>query len=461
MSDLRSDLVLLGHYHFHTRVSDGIWYAGSTDTFSFADDPDKPKGIVLLDTGTGECRHLPLVGLRPLVTLESVYAFGLSPAELSDQVLERAARSPRVRSPASTWRASTPRPTGCSTVKPSAQAASAGLHLGLEPQFQAAAVPAELPSVETLGGQWDSWLSAPGPCRPGPRAGAWTWATATCKKPSSRPASADAAAWAEGDRVLIDRIYLRNYRVFEDELDLAPASGPGGRLRPQRGREVDACSSPSSGLCGARPARGKRKSPRQAPAANAWPRSPSSTRATSTSSAGRSRGPTPRSGQRPTVTGWPWPRACGTPAATSTRCWAWTTPPSGRRSSPSRSSSPPFPTRARPNAASSSWPCSGVTPLDAARDRARADARHITEAHNRLRGMLPDLEEAKVAAADAEARAGAAEAEAPRKRARPSRPSTRRSRSQRGLRPAGPGPPGAREAAPRGQSGPCHLRRFT
>jgi exonuclease SbcC len=54
----------------------------------------------------------------------------------------------------------------------------------------------------------------------------------------------------------------------------------------------------------------------------------------------------------------------------------------------------------------------GVTPLDTARDKARADARHTAEAHNRLRAMLPDLDEAKVAAGDAEARAGAAEAEA-------------------------------------------------
>lgn len=51
----------------------------------------------------------------------------------------------------------------------------------------------------------------------------------------------------------------------------------------------------------------------------------------------------------------------------------------------------------------------GVTPLDAARDRARAEARDATQQHSRLRGMLPDLQEAKVAAADAEAAAAAAE----------------------------------------------------
>src|SRR3984893_17641234 len=92
---LRSDLVVLGHYHFHTRVADRIWYAGATDTFSFADDPDKAKGIVVLDTDSGDCRHVPLTGQRPLVTLESVYALGLSPAEVEDQVLDRAAQVPQ------------------------------------------------------------------------------------------------------------------------------------------------------------------------------------------------------------------------------------------------------------------------------------------------------------------------------------------------------------------------------
>ncbi len=80
---LRSDFVLLGHYHFNVEVAERIWYAGSTDTFSFADDPDKPKGILLLDTDTGACRHIALADQRPLVTLPTVEALGLSPAELS------------------------------------------------------------------------------------------------------------------------------------------------------------------------------------------------------------------------------------------------------------------------------------------------------------------------------------------------------------------------------------------
>jgi exonuclease SbcC len=51
----------------------------------------------------------------------------------------------------------------------------------------------------------------------------------------------------------------------------------------------------------------------------------------------------------------------------------------------------------------------GITPLDAARDRVRADAREAAQQHGRLRSMLPDLQEVATGAADAEAAAAAAE----------------------------------------------------
>ncbi|MDQ6782327.1 MAG: SMC family ATPase [Actinomycetota bacterium] len=51
----------------------------------------------------------------------------------------------------------------------------------------------------------------------------------------------------------------------------------------------------------------------------------------------------------------------------------------------------------------------GITPLDAARDAARRDARATTEQHRRLRELLADLDVLAVAADDAEARAAAAE----------------------------------------------------
>lgn len=156
---LQSDLVLLGHYHFHTRVAEGIWYAGSTDTFSFADDPDKPKGIVVLDTATGECRHLALPGQRQLVTLPSVHALGLSPGELLDQVLSRAAGVPDGAIARLYLEGADPEAYRLLDRQLVREAYANALHLQLEPQFQSVTVPAELPRVETLGGQWDSWLA--------------------------------------------------------------------------------------------------------------------------------------------------------------------------------------------------------------------------------------------------------------------------------------------------------------
>ena len=54
----------------------------------------------------------------------------------------------------------------------------------------------------------------------------------------------------------------------------------------------------------------------------------------------------------------------------------------------------------------------GITPLDKARDEARRDARAASEAHQQLRRVLPDLEALEAQADDAEAAAGATRAEA-------------------------------------------------
>ena len=50
----------------------------------------------------------------------------------------------------------------------------------------------------------------------------------------------------------------------------------------------------------------------------------------------------------------------------------------------------------------------GITPLDSAREAARKDARETRQQHDRLRGMLPDLDQLRVGAADAVAAADAA-----------------------------------------------------
>lgn len=88
--DRAFDLVVLGHYHALQKVSKRTWYAGSTDTFSFADSPETAKGLIVIDTDAGTVEHVENPGERPLATV-SVAASGMSSGELVD-ALERAAK---------------------------------------------------------------------------------------------------------------------------------------------------------------------------------------------------------------------------------------------------------------------------------------------------------------------------------------------------------------------------------
>jgi DNA repair exonuclease SbcCD nuclease subunit len=155
---LRADFVLLGHYHIHTKVADGIWYAGSTDTFSFADDPDRPKGILLLDTDTGECRHVVVSGQRPLVTLDSVIAIGLSPAEVQDAVLQRAATVPAGAVARLYLENVDPEAYRLLDLQAVRDTASAALFLKIEPTFTLVDANVELPDLDAMGARWDRYL---------------------------------------------------------------------------------------------------------------------------------------------------------------------------------------------------------------------------------------------------------------------------------------------------------------
>ena len=155
---LQSDLVLLGHYHTFAKVDSGIWYAGSTDTFTFADDPDRAKGVVVLDTDTGRCTHVPLAGCRPLVTLETVFALGLGPAELQERVAARAAQAPEGAVARLYIDGVDPEVYRLLDMHAIREAGSAALALKLEPQFLATTMHAELPQVTTLGAQWDGYI---------------------------------------------------------------------------------------------------------------------------------------------------------------------------------------------------------------------------------------------------------------------------------------------------------------
>lgn len=155
---LQSDFVLLGHYHFHTKVREGIWYAGSTDSFTFADDPDKAKGIVVLDTDTGVLEHRPLTGQRPLVTLEMIQAIGLSPAELSDLVLARAATIPDGAVARLYLDGVDPEAFRLLDGEAVRAASAQALHFKLEPQFMGIEMKVDLPDMDSMPARWERYV---------------------------------------------------------------------------------------------------------------------------------------------------------------------------------------------------------------------------------------------------------------------------------------------------------------
>ncbi len=157
---LQADLVLLGHWHVHTRVRDRVWYAGSTDTFTFADDPGSAKGIVVLDTDTGAMTHVPIDGQRRLVTLEPLYAAGLDVDELQRLVLERVSEIPD-GAIARLWLDLVDPETYRLLDGDAIRAASAqAMHLRVEPRFSDSANEVDLGEVDidSMGARWERYL---------------------------------------------------------------------------------------------------------------------------------------------------------------------------------------------------------------------------------------------------------------------------------------------------------------
>jgi exonuclease SbcD len=155
---LKSDFVLLGHYHVHQKVDDGIWYAGSTDTFTFADDPDRGKGVVVLDTDTGALQHHPVEGQRRLVTLDTIMAMGLSPAEVREKVLSAAATVGEGDIARLYIDGVDPSAYRLLDLQEVREAAGAALHLKLHPDFSESSTPVELPDMDSMGARWDRYL---------------------------------------------------------------------------------------------------------------------------------------------------------------------------------------------------------------------------------------------------------------------------------------------------------------
>jgi DNA repair exonuclease SbcCD nuclease subunit len=155
---IKADLVLLGHYHFHTKVLPGMWYAGSTDTFTFADDPDKPKGIVVLDTDTGECTHVPVPSTRQLVTLETVQALGLSPTEVEELVLQRASSVPEGAVARLFLDGVDPEAYRLLDLQKVRDASGAALHLKLSPSFAGTEMKVDIPDLDSMASRWHRYM---------------------------------------------------------------------------------------------------------------------------------------------------------------------------------------------------------------------------------------------------------------------------------------------------------------
>ncbi|MGH9102427.1 MAG: metallophosphoesterase family protein [Acidimicrobiales bacterium] len=158
--EIKADLVLLGHYHCFTPVRPDMWYAGSTDSFTFADDPDVDKGIVVLDTDSGECRHVPLEGRRPLVTLEQVHAQGLSPSELTDLVTRRVASLPSGAVGRLYLEEVDPESYRLLDVDAVREAHSHALACRLEPRFSGVLTEAVPVDLDSLPSRWARYVSA-------------------------------------------------------------------------------------------------------------------------------------------------------------------------------------------------------------------------------------------------------------------------------------------------------------
>jgi len=156
---LDCDLVLLGHYHSHRKVMEGIWYAGAPDAFGFADEYEDPKGVVVLDTDTGSIRHEPLADRRPLVHPFPIDAKGADPDDVTARIAAAAADTPPG---AMVWiQVDGVAPEVWSQVDPTVwrEAGAHALHLRVEPKLLHAGVPVQnLPELAGVQVRFEQWM---------------------------------------------------------------------------------------------------------------------------------------------------------------------------------------------------------------------------------------------------------------------------------------------------------------
>jgi DNA repair exonuclease SbcCD nuclease subunit len=158
--DRRFDHVLLGHYHVHQKASKRTWYAGSTDSFWFSDRPKGagPKGIVVLDTGSGKIEHHPNPGERPLLSFV-VDAAGMGPSELLDASARAAHETPGRAIVRLFLNEVDPAAYRQLAQEDFGEVVPAALHVQVEPGYSAASLPVQgAPAIGRLEAEWGSYV---------------------------------------------------------------------------------------------------------------------------------------------------------------------------------------------------------------------------------------------------------------------------------------------------------------
>jgi DNA repair protein SbcD/Mre11 len=152
------DMVVLGHYHAHQRVSKRTWYAGATDTFSYADSPEAPKGVLLIDTDASSVDLVENPNARPLVTV-GVEAAGMSAGELVDAVEAAGRGTPGggiVRVYLNHVDRASFRQVGNERFQ---EAVPGAIHVQVEPDYEADAVALQGgPTIGSLEQEWADWV---------------------------------------------------------------------------------------------------------------------------------------------------------------------------------------------------------------------------------------------------------------------------------------------------------------
>jgi DNA repair exonuclease SbcCD nuclease subunit len=158
--DRRFDMVILGHYHVHQKVSKRTWYAGSTDSFWFADRPkgSGPKGLLVVDTDSGTAQHVANPRERPLETYQ-VEAAGLGPGELVDACSRAAHEAPEGSLVRVFLDEADPAAFRQVATEEWQEAVPAAIHVQVEPGFGPRALAVQgAPEIGRLEGEWDAFV---------------------------------------------------------------------------------------------------------------------------------------------------------------------------------------------------------------------------------------------------------------------------------------------------------------